>query len=302
MMSIANYIKDLLYRYDCVIVPNFGGFVTNRTSTQIHPNTHSFYPPSKQVGFNSHLTHNDGLLANYIASSENISFDQANSKILEIVSGWNSSIHIKPLTIDDVGSFSLNDENQLIFSPCNKVNFLRPSFGLVQIKSSMVERTGHKVIPIVPARKTPKKTPIFLKYAASAVLLLGLTYAGWTGYENKQEEVSFAKNQKKLEEEIQSATFIIESPLPTIELNVDKEIPKPFHVVAGSFQFPENAHRKVNQLNAKGFQAIILGKNKWGLTQVAYASFYKKTDAYKSLASVRKTDSKDAWLLVKKFE
>ncbi len=301
-MSIANYIKDLLYRYDCVIVPNFGGFVTNKTSAQIHPDTHSFYPPSKQVGFNSHLTHNDGLLANYIASSENISFDQANSKISEIVSVWNSSINIKPLKIDDVGSFSLNDKNQLIFNPCNKVNYLRSSFGLVHVKSAAIERTDYKVIPLVPAREVPKKTPIFIKYAASVIILLGLTYVGWTGYENKQEEVSFAKNQKKLEQKIQSATFIIKNPLPTIELNVDKELPKPYHVVAGSFQFLENAHRKVNQLKEKGFQPIILGKNKWGLTQVAYASFYKKTDAYQSLASVRKIDSKDAWLLIKKFE
>ena len=88
----------------------------------------------------------------------------------------------------------------------------------------------------------------------------------------------------------------------TIELNIDKELPKPYHVIAGAFQFAENAHRKVNQLNAKGFNAKILGKNKWGLTQVAYASFFKKTDAYQNLASVRENDSNDAWLLVKKFE
>ena len=73
MMTIANYLKDLLYRYDCVIVPNFGGFVTNRISARIDADSNTFYPPTKEVGFNSHLTHNDGLLANYIASSENIS-------------------------------------------------------------------------------------------------------------------------------------------------------------------------------------------------------------------------------------
>ena len=67
MMTIANYLKDLLYRYDCVIVPNFGGFITNNTSAQIHRSTHTFYPPSKQVGFNVNLSYNDGLLANYIA-------------------------------------------------------------------------------------------------------------------------------------------------------------------------------------------------------------------------------------------
>lgn len=301
-MVIANYIKDLLYRHDCVIVPNFGGFVTNRISAQIQKNSYTFLPPTKLVGFNSHLTHNDGLLANYIASSENISFDQATIKISEIVSVWNSTIKIETLQIHNVGSFSLNQKNQLIFNPSNNVNFLRSSFGLTSFESTIVERTDDTTITFEPVKNEPKKIPVFLKYAASAAILLSVSYLGFTGYENKQEQITFAKSQKKLDTKIQSATFVIENPLATIELNVDKELPKPYHVIAGAFQFVENAHRKVNQLNAKGFNAKILGKNKWGLTQVAYASFLKKTDAYQNLASVRKNDSNDAWLLVKKFE
>ena len=85
-------------------------------------------------------------------------------------------------------------------------------------------------------------------------------------------------------------------------MNVTKELPKPYHVVAGAFQFRENAQKKVDQLKSKGYNAYILGKNKWGLTQVAYESFYKVSDAYQSLADIRESDSKDAWLLVKKFD
>ncbi|MDA9349687.1 hypothetical protein N9R21_07960, partial [Polaribacter sp.] len=29
-MTVEKYINELLYRYDCVIVPNFGGFITNK--------------------------------------------------------------------------------------------------------------------------------------------------------------------------------------------------------------------------------------------------------------------------------
>ena len=301
-MAIANYIKDLLYRYDCVIVPHFGGFVTNKISTQIHKDSHNFFPPTKQVGFNVNLTHNDGLLANYIASLENISFDQATSKIEDIVAVWNATIKTAPLQINNIGSFSLNEKNQLVFSPNNKVNYLRSSFGLTPLESSVIERVHKKVIPLVLVKDTHRKVPVFLKYAATVAVLLSLAYVGWTGYENKQEQLNFAQDQKQLEEKIQSATFVIENPLATIELNVNKELPRPFHVIAGAFQFVENAHKKVNQLKAKGFNAVILGTNKWGLTQVAYTSFYKKSDAFQSLADIRKIDSKDAWLLVKKFE
>ena len=300
-MAIANYIKELLYRYDCVIVPNFGGFVTNRISAQIDINSNTFYPPSKQLGFNHHLTHNDGLLANYIASSENLSFEQANTKISEIVTTWNSTVKKTPLTIDEVGTFSLNDENHLIFEPVNHVNYLTDSFGLSSFESSNIERPVEKVIPLIPAAQKKKGIPSFVKYAAAVAVFAVLGYGAWNDYNQKQQYAGFLKQKEEINNKIQSATFVIDNPLPTIELNVNKEIAKPFHVVAGSFQFKENAQKRVDQLKSKGFDAYILGKNKGGLTQVAYASFYKSSDAFKSLASIRKTDSKDAWLLVKKF-
>jgi len=133
------------------------------------------------------------------------------------------------------------------------------------------------------------------------VILLGLAYNVYdTGKEKKQ--LDFYSNQEKvLEKKIQTATFVISNPLPTIELNVTKRSPKAFHVVAGAFQFPENAKRKVSQLKKKGFNAKILGVNKWGLTQVSFDSFYSRKKAYSILATIKKDVSKDAWILIKRF-
>ncbi len=300
-MTLATYIKDLLYRYECVIVPDFGGFVTNKVSAKIDEQSHTFYPPSKQLSFNHHLTHNDGLLANYVASAESISFEQANRKIVEVVSSWNQQVKTQELVLDAIGSFVLNTNSQLIFEPNRTHNYLLSSFGLASFDSTSIERPAEKVIPLVPASSERKGIPAFIKYAASVAVLMVFGYAGLTGYMNKQDQLDYAKQQDALNQKIQTATFVIDNPLPTIELNVTKEIPKPYHVVAGAFQFEENAEKKVKELKTKGHDAYVLGKNKWGLTQVAYASFHKKSDAFKSLANVRKTDSKDAWLLVKKF-
>lgn len=300
-MALATYIKDLLYRYDCVIVPDFGGFITNKVSAKIDDQSHTFYPPTKQLSFNHHLTHNDGLLANYISSVENISFEEANQKIVEVVNNWNFTIKSDALILDKIGSLQLNKDSLLVFEPNNEVNYLLSSFGLSSFDSHSIERPVEKVIPLVPEVAAKKGIPAFIKYAATAAVVLTLSYGAWTGYQNKQYQKDFAKQQEQFNQKIQSATFVIDNPLPTVELNVTKELPRPYHVVAGAFQFEENAQKRVNQLKAKGFDAYVLGKNKWGLIQVAYASFYKKTDAFKSLASVRKTDSKDAWLLVKKF-
>ena len=39
--------------------------------------------------------------------------------------------------------------------------------------------------------------------------------------------------------------------------------------------------------------------NKWGLTQVAFDSYSSRNEATKHLYEIRKTVSKDAWLLIK---
>ncbi len=72
-MKIDQHISDLLYCYDCVIIPDFGGFVANYRSAEIDKKRNILYPPSKGIIFNKNLVHNDGLLANKIAKDENTS-------------------------------------------------------------------------------------------------------------------------------------------------------------------------------------------------------------------------------------
>ena len=80
-MQLQNYISDLLYRYDCVIVPEFGAFVTQRVSAEVNATNHSFLAPRKALLFNEQIKNNDGLLAQYIADAEKIPFEAALNKI-----------------------------------------------------------------------------------------------------------------------------------------------------------------------------------------------------------------------------
>lgn len=301
-MELDKHISNLLYRYDCVIVPNFGGFITNRLSAKLNSDTHTFYPPSKQISFNSHLNINDGLLVNYIASAENITYIEANKKIDSAVANWKNTLQTNELVFSSIGSLKLNSAKKIIFEPTKKVNYLAESFGLSSVTANVISAKETVIKKLVPETNPSEKkaVPSFIKYAATAAILLTLSFAGYNGYQqNKQKEI-VAQQEKKLEKKIQSATFIISNPLPTIELNVVKEKTKPYHVVAGAFQFPENAKKKVNQLKQKGYNASILGVNKWGLTEVAFASFSDKNDAINTLYKIQKTIAKEAWLLVKK--
>lgn len=301
-MILANYINDLLYRYNCVIIPGFGGFVTNKIGAKINESTNTFYPPSKQITFNNHLNISDGLLANYIASTENISFEKASNIIDLTVIKWKNQLQKKALEIDSIGILSLNENGQIIFEPNTKVNHLSESFGLSTFESSTIERYKEKVKPLIPVveKQDKKGIPAFIKYAATAAILLTLGFVGNNIYQQNQQKEILANQEKALQKKIQTATFVISNPLPTIELNVAKKVAKPYHVVAGAFQFTENAKKKVNELKKQGYNATILGVNKWGLTEVAFGSFADRNDAINNLYKIQDTVSKDAWLLVKK--
>lgn len=309
-MRLATYISDLLYRYECVIVPEFGGFVTNETSAKLNRFTHTFYPPTKQITFNSHLQNNDGLLANHIASVENISFSEAVSSIKNEIDSWKRSLKNESIELSKIGIISKDQQGNIIFEPTTSQNYLTSSYGLSTFNSPVVKRGEYldkakelkAVVPLVP-EVTKRKTPVFLKYAASAAILFAIGSVTWDTYnENQYQQQLLAEKaqQKAVDTEIQQATFVIENPLPTITLNVTKEVHN-YHVVAGAFREVENADKKVKDLIEKGFNAQILGVNKWGLTQVAFSSFNSRVEAINNLKTIKKTVSSDAWLLVQEY-
>ena len=309
-MRIDGYINDLLYRYDCVIVPDFGGFITNKIGAKINHFSHTFYPPTKQISFNSHLKHNDGLLANYIASAENISFEKASALISLSTTKWIKELQSKSVEIERLGNLRLNEDKKIVFEPNTNVNYLTDSFGLSAISSPLVKKYKEPVKPIVVVAQKEeeeeeerKGVPVFIKVAAGAAILLTLGFLGQKGYEKHQQKEILATQQKNLEQKIQTATFVISNPLPTIELNVAKEISKPYHIVAGAFQFPENAQKKVNQLIKIGYtNAKVGGVNKWGLTQVSFDRYSDRSEAFNQLAIIRKTVAKEAWLFIEKLD
>jgi len=310
-MTLATYISDLLYRYECVIVPNFGGFVSNEISAKVNHFTHTFYAPSKQLTFNANLKNNDGLLANYIASSKNISFSKALDYINKEVDSWEKTLKNEELSIENIGTFTVNANGNYIFEPANTINYLTASFGLSSYNSPAIKRIEYQqkvkqletIAPVLPTKESTRKTPAFIKYAASAAILFAIGTLSWNEYQKTKYNnlvLEAEQQQQKVEKSIQEATFVISNPLPAITLNVTKQTYN-YHIVAGAFREPINAEKKLNELIKKGYNAKILGVNKWNLTQVSYMSTNSKNEAINTLNKIKKSISKDAWLLVKEY-
>lgn len=312
-MDISSYIKDLLYRYECVIMPGFGAFLTQYHPAVIKAETGYFYPPSKTLSFNRQLQTNDGLLANYVATVENCSYEIALQKLRNLTGQM--SLHLaegKDITLSGLGSFILNEEKSILFSPLVDQNFNTTAFGLNSFILPKVKREVYKETVQVLEEKVPiyfspeKRNAVpYLKYAA--VALIALTIGGLGGmkiYEREVQKQNFAsriKATQMLESKIQEATFVIESPLTAMHLIVPKEIGI-YHIIAGAYREAANADKKMGQLKEKGYFPQLMGTNKYGLHQVIYASFSNRKEALNRLYEIKRNDNPDAWLLVKKLD
>lgn len=311
-MRLETYIGDLLYRYECVTVPDFGAFLTQAISARLNESNNAFYPPRKVVSFNEQLQNNDGLLARYVADIEKIPYETAVKKIAKRTKTFKSYlIQGETLTFENIGDMVLNQEGKIVFEPTDHRNYLTESFGLTQFVSPRITREVYKeeveelekVIPIAITPEKRKARP-YLKYAAVAVI--ALTLGGFLAsnyYVNQIEshnQLAQEEANEQLEQRIQQATFVIENPLPAVSLNVEKQSGR-YHIVAGAFRVESNSDKKVDQLKRSGYKARKIGKNKYGLHQVVYSSYDDRLEALRALRQVRRDHNRDAWLLVKQL-
>ncbi|WP_299393517.1 SPOR domain-containing protein [uncultured Gelidibacter sp.] len=313
-MHIETYISDLLYRYDCVTIPEFGAFLTKRVSARIDESNHTFFPPKKVISFNEQLQHNDGLLASYISDAEKIPYEVAVQKISKQVKSIKSFlIEGETLNFSNIGDLILNADGKIVFEPSNNSNYLTDAFGLSELKASNVNREVYKenvetleeAIPTIAITQERREKRSYLKYAA--VALIALTVGGFAAssfYNNQVEthnQLAQEAANEQLDAKVQQATFVIENPLPAATLNVEKQQGK-YHIIAGAFRVEENSDKKVEELQALGFKARTIGVNKYGLHEVVYSSYETSNEALAALRNIRQNFNQDAWLLVRELK
>ena len=310
-MKIEHYISQLLYRHQCVIVPNFGAFLTEIQSAHLNETSNSVYPPKKLISFNPHLKNNDGLLANHISLAEKRNYESAVAAIESEVIIWKSILEFSgKFTIKNVGELSLNAEKNIVFTPIDNTNYLMESFGLNSFISPSIKReiqleivdevVVEEAAPIVFIAEERTSRP-YLKYAA--VLVLALSVAGTFGYkmyENRIAEQTLLVQtavQKQVQNKIQEATFFIDNPIPAVRLTV-KEEKLSYHVVAGAFRNERNAENIYQELIKLGYPARRVGTNRFGLHPVFFGSYATEIEAQQAMRAIHKTKSPEAWILV----
>lgn len=312
-MQLETYISDLLYRYDCVVVPELGAFLTKQVSAHVDDSVHTFYPPKKIVAFNELLQTNDGLLANYISEVEKIPYLVAVTKIAKKVKSIKSYlVQGEIIALQHIGDLKLNAEGNIRFESLQNINFLTDAFGLSQFTSVDVIRVDNKEMVTTieenaPIEITPKRRHIrpYLKYAAIGILAIAVS--GFVGSQvylnqiNTQNQLAQEEANEQLDAKVQEATFVIENPLPAAILQVERQAGN-YHIIAGAFRVEANSDKKVMQLRAQGYKARKIGVNRYGLHEVVYSSHTDRLEALKSLRDIKRTHNSAAWLLVKRLD
>jgi cell division septation protein DedD len=328
-MNIERYIPALLVEHDCVIVPGFGGFIGNYRPARINPVNHTFHPPSKSVLFNVSLKQNDGLLANRISQSENISFLESLRAITRMTESWNRILgEGQAVEIPVVGMIRRDDEGNLQFEQERDANFLADAYGLTAFVSPAIERDVQKQkserkirrfieAPVIERRIIPKAVRwaavLSLPVGLAAVMALthtervknlAMNFSGLVYSVTSEPKPSAPKPKRTFVAPMRVTRALVKetpaiAPVHPAPVLSAQESEGNFAVILGAFRVKENAENLVAKLRGMGYRAQIFDTTRGGLYRVTLQKYPTQQEALAQLSTIRSAGYPSAWLLKK---
>jgi hypothetical protein len=311
-MQVEEYISELLFDNDCVIVPDFGGFIGNYAHARIDPVKHLFEPPRKKILFNKGLTQNDGLLATHISNSRSISYAEAVSFITKEVKRLQEEIkQVKRLVLDNIGVLYTDEKGNLLFQPDEKVNYLPEAFGLSAFYHLPVEQEEKAEEGKVVQLNRPTRR--IRTYAAAAVIGAVIASTFWISFSETKLGTEFSNLNIFAKKEAAQYTIVNRESIQNIpnakdsvsaiafltpppKAAVDNTAPGNYLIIAGCFRFSENAQNFVRTMSQKNANVSVVGKNPQGLYMIGYGNYKTREEAEAQLPDFRKNFIAGAWV------
>ena len=180
-MNLAEYISNLLYENDKVIIPDFGGFICIKKNASIHPVEHKFTPAFSDITFDQNIKQNDNLLLNHIIKTENITKTEAEKIVADFVNNTNKELKEgKRVQLKNIGFLFIDINAKIKLDYDKKLNYLKESYGLSSFNSPAIQRkeVKEKMIKEAAIESKPKKSkaPIWISIAAIIVILIVLGF------------------------------------------------------------------------------------------------------------------------------
>ena len=142
VIELERHIEILLLSNDCVIVPDFGGFMAHHVDAHYDENEGIFLPPQRTLGFNPQLKINDSLLAQSYVEAYDISYPEAILRIEDEVNELKMHLQTEGIyELYDIGTLEFNENGNYVFTPC-EAGILTPNlYGLCSFEMKPFKMT-----------------------------------------------------------------------------------------------------------------------------------------------------------------
>lgn len=321
MTEFYTFLEHLLYEHECVIIPQFGGFVVNAQDFQFNAKEGKIYPKRKCVAFNEKLKTDDRFLTTEWAKKQSISQKEASFEITAISKDLKSQISTQGyLTIGELGAFTLNSENRLSFSPNPDFNADLSVFGLFPVGlGHTLPKEKKPVLEVVPVAEdlpsyTPEPSPIKVSrstyvYALIAFIIGGLGAFFLTEPSSQQSQSSL--NPIKIEKKV-AAPVAVAAPVVPAPVQVDsvqkKVVEAPTEVaptnqdviflIAASFQSLTQAEKGLKEFKSRGFDQaeIILKDEQTKFYRISLGTEHSMDAGYAKASELKASKKVDIWV------
>lgn len=307
MEKLLPHIERLLACNDHVIVPGLGVFAVQKSSAVIRGSY--ILPPRASLGFNPMVHHNDGLLPLEISRALHLSYREASRMIDEEVRLFLEDINEEEAEdFGNLGSFILDHEGHLQFTPNNHLPFLPMNFGQRAVRLPAPVTINHRVIEMnFPAFR-------ILRYAAAAVFIFALLYSsGVNNTATLHDQANLNMFQSFNWEELSDQS--VEE--PSLEVNAEKPVNQldypdstesatsievvsenaPYSVVVGVFKTSVTAQRMADDIITEFPATAVSAEGDY--YKVTLCHFTTISEAIHYMEVLRSKDPRfaDAWVL-----
>jgi nucleoid DNA-binding protein len=320
MTDFYTFLEHLLYDHECVIIPQFGGFVVNAQDFQFNAKENKIYPKRKCVAFNEKLKTDDRFLTTEWANKQSISQKEASIEIAAISKELKSQILSQGyLTIGELGAFTLNTENRLSFTPNPDFNADLTVFGLFPVSlgythQPKVVKPTLEVIPIaedLPTTISEEYEPVKLSrsvyvYAFIAFLIGGLGAFFLTEPASNQSQSSLNPIKIEKKETVSVKAPAAQIQIDTVQKNtidapveisaeVDQDV---IYLIAASFQTLTQAEKGLKEFKSRGFDQaeIILKNDQTKFYRISLGTEHSMESGYAKASELKTSKKVDIWV------
>ncbi|MFM6949187.1 MAG: SPOR domain-containing protein [Aquirufa sp.] len=332
--SILTLIENLINDHNCIIIPNFGGFVVNIEDFKLSKDQQKIYPRKKWIAFNERLKSDDGLLSTQWADLQKISNKEAFNEINHFSKFIKSElVKNQTLQLGNIGAFHLNSESNIIFNPNSVYNYDLSIFGLTEVNLSDVSTLKEKAKPVLvePIHEAEIREEISLEEIENDTnrqrvilpkhyfyTILAFIFAGFSAYYLTEPNsryvnssfspftIKIAKTKKDIPSQkvaiknsaIPKQSKVPDNPIDSTITNETANSSDKIYLIAASFLTKAKAEIAMNQLKEEGFSEteILSKKENEKFYRVSIGIKESFEEAYKDAAKLKKEKKIDIWV------